>query len=388
MDPELQALLQQLLTAPPEYDSKGNVKPYSLTEAAKRTNFQQDQMQNMANPLYSIFSGQGSFDPQDFADIQDGQDTYSIPDDPLQAYLDLPDKTSDESVVADMLKQGAAPSAIVAKFKANGVTDEKQLAKVEKQAQGLFDAHAKFRKVMSTLPGISVDENGDFQLNGDGQIVGDKLVVPKFKRSPAAMAFDKAGLPTPDKQYTPDDFYKGDAGAADLKTKLAELAKQTEASKTALDASRRPDPNAGNAGRFGELQKLNGLIGVLGGAGTAGHHQGPVGADGISDPKINGAGAQGAVQNSDRYKQLLASSGQDRAAAFTVGKGQTATQKAAEDAYGKNMRAQRIAENQLKEATGTDTQRKAYAQRMAELHAQNGLTPLTLMALKRAQGML
>jgi hypothetical protein len=386
MDPELQALLQQLLAAPPEYDSKGRPKPYSLTEAAKRTNFQQDQMQNMANPMYAIFSGQGSFDPQDFADVPAGEEKYQIPDDPLAAYLQLPDKTSDESVIADMVKQGAAPSSVVAKFKKNGVTDEKQLAKIEKQAQGLFDAHAKYRSVMSTLPGISVDENGDFQLNGDGKIVGNQLIIPKYERSPAAQAFDKAGLPTPDQTFSPEDFYKGDAGASDLAQKVKQLTQVTDASKRAVDQTRVADPAARDP-RIAQLLALRANAEPHGGGGVDVTKGTPMEQQYARSMMANHPQAPIKNGTSAAYDRAVSAKPGARTPVRAGGNQHTA-QRAAEDKYSHDMRSLRIAENSLKDATATDKQRQAYAQRMAELHQQNGITPLALMALKRAQGML
>lgn len=372
------AMLQQLMAfmqANPEYTAKGVAKPVSLTEQAKATNFQQDQMQSLGNPLFAAMLGGGQgFDMSQFADVQDGADTYAVPTSPLDAYATADPNSVEGSIVLG-IKKGLTPDEITQTFVKKGLTntpDDKALDRVRATATDLFNKNHEYQSQVSQLPGFEQGPNGDWQFTGDPQhLVGGKLTVPKMKRSDIATVFDKAGLPTPDKQFSAADFgYDGSqqAGLQDQASQIAALAEQASGAKS--------DWQGAGGSRTAMNPMLQKAIGPLLAA------QRPRGENSASSMASGYGFDTSPVQHHDPTPQTAgrhASSGHQTAP--------TANESKAYDDYAKLVTQQRKLERQMAADTHVNNVAKRAANGLADLNAQHGLTPLTLAMLQRSQAL-
>lgn len=197
MDPQL---LQQLLAFLQS-------TPQSVSGQAKQTNYQQDQLQSLQNPLMTALLGNGGgFDPKAFDPVQVGQDTFDVPSDPLAPYLQF-GPNSEEGLIATSLQQGLSPEQIVQKAASQGgaYSDPKALDRVRSTANQMFKENVAYQNSLSTLPGYD-PQSGQWSPPEGGQVAGGKLVVPKYGPSELTQTFDKYGIPTPNTQFTSQDY--------------------------------------------------------------------------------------------------------------------------------------------------------------------------------------
>lgn len=391
MDPQLiQKLLAQLFQTQPQYDSKGNVKPFSLDEQAKALNYQQDQAFSLKDPILSAAATGGTgFDPSVFAPVQNGADTYDVPTDPLQAYLSLPDG-SEERTIASGIASGQSPEQVVSSL---GLTNDPEgLKRVRATANDLFKAKSQYQSQISTLPGYDT-QSGQWSTPEGAQVAGGKLHIPKYVPSPASEAFQKAGLPDPTQLFGLQDFGYDQQGQAQ---KLGGAAQQLQGQTGAADAARQKFQMTANQssvdkgtldelqtyllskfGRDANLDTASSIVAqpatsIMGGR-AGGMHTTPAmtqaqvaGTPGPAElAKLRASAAQGNASNYDLST--------DRGKAYAT--------------YGTEITKQRKAERQLTKDSASDAFHQAYAKKRAALAQQDNITPLTMTLLQRAQAL-
>lgn len=345
MDPELMQQLMAFLQTNPEYTTKGVPKPVSLTEQAKATNYQQDQVQSLSNPLFAALLGGGQgFDMSQFADVQDGQDTYKVPNDPMQVYAQLPDG-SEEKTIATGINQGLSPEQIVSSFKTDrkyvDAPDDKALSRVRATANQMFKERGQYQQEISSVPGFD-PSTGTWSVPEGGTHAAGTLTMPKYKRSDIAAIFDKAGLPTPDKRFGAADFgYDGSQqqGLQDQGAKIAAL------QSLVTQAAGQRDSARGHVANVHEMHHAPGqkVINPLGDFARSYDAQGKAQ---ITDPQAIA------------YEKMSKLLGQQRS----------------------------LERKQVVDA-GDAKQAEAYANTRAKNAADHGLTPLTLAMLQRSRAL-
>lgn len=391
VDPALMQQLMAFLQANPEYTAKGVQKPVSLTEQAKRTNYQQDQMQSMANPLFAAMLGGGQgFDLSAFNPVQDGVDTYNVPNNPMDNYVNLPD-SSEEKKIAVGIQQGLSPEQIVASFRDNqgyvNNKDDKQLDRVRATANGMFKEQSQYRQEIQSVPGFD-PSTGQWSAPEGSQHIAGKLSIPKFKPSDAAAIFEKAGLPTPNQQFGPSDFgFDGhqQQGLADQAAQIAALSDQASGAKQSWQ-----DQGGSRSAMHPMLQKA---LAPLIAPNNSGRPQGenpntapsPFAAPNATPDEWAYAQSQGVPTPTSHAPATPQAAGRHAGSGHQTNP--SAAQQAAYDKYTKLVTAQRGLERKLATDAKSSKFDEAYANKRSELTAGHGLTPLTLAMLQRSQAL-
>lgn len=377
----IDALLAQAMGVAPNYDKKGNVKPYSLQYQKDAANYQQDAVDLTSDPLSIMFSGQGSFDPQAFAPTQVDKQQFDLPSDPLAAYMQLAD-TSVEGKVARSVAAGKSPDEIAALAQAGGLTDKKAIDRIRNLASDLFTKSWDYNNTMASIPDMAQTPDGQWSYQGSGTIAGNKLTVPVMGDSKASKTFKDRGLPLPTDQFTQTDFGYGPdrqavAGArsqalAQMRTQLQGAEKgYTSAHADALAQAQAqldqfsPQSQASqvaqsvSVGPYGQVI-VSPTAAISATAGTFDEALKHAFA-------VNGVTSQMRMANDMRHGAKIESQASRDA---------MRTRNGLSDTY-------KAALSDARKARSGDVRDQAYAEQLANLHQQYGLTPLTMVAMQR-----
>lgn len=403
MDPALLQELLAFLQSNGQFTTKGAPKPMSLDEQAKKTNWQQDQYTSLSNPLMAAsLGGQGAFDPKVFQDVQDGVDSYNVPSDPMAAYHSLPDGSEEKTIAKYLTEDGLSPEQIVAKFSNAGyknATGDKALDRVRATANTMFKARATYQDQISSVPGFD-PSTGQWSVPQGGQHIAGKLTMPKYKRSDAAMIFDKAGLPTPDQQFSPASFgFDGTQQQVQggLAAQIAQLAGQHyNTHKSFMDQA------AGDQQQAAQYDQMQQMLQRASASGPPAGHDALTPGDTVDAPAGATHGlaiAKGMAPVPQSPLEALMASPEWKNGFGKLSKQQVDSMKAASQrshapaagaAYDQQKKTAAdlfLATNEARKYKVQSDGEKAYADRMNALHQQNGLTPLTMAMMQRVRGL-
>ena len=387
----MRRLLASLMQSAPSYDKYGNVEPNDLDYQKSAANWQQDQYALMGDPLSVLSAGQGGFDASAYQDVQDGFDSYDLPANPLAPYLSL-SADSEEGNIAARIARGESPDQIAKAWAEQGESDADVLARVRETANELFKGQFEFEQGMQGVPGMTRGEDGSWQYQGDGNIVGNQVQVPKMVRSKAAQQYDEMGLPTPDLTFGRQDFGYDEGRDFQREDDLGQLAQL----KAAMDSAK---------GQFGDNVGTQRQIESFG--------RGPVPlsqrykdaqqtSSGVPAPTsgMDSMTPTGPGLDGDMPKRLLATQ-MNGATPIDRGPTMQARQQLADLLYAPKKKEQIEGYDQYRDSTRKLRRFEAEAnhrelgrrnsdrgaQRMADNHTRAGMTPLTMAALQRMQGL-
>lgn len=353
----LQQFLQMLLSTNPD----------SVDYGKDAYNWMQDQNDLMADPIMALFGGAGTVDPYAFAPVQTGAQEFDVPTNPLQPYLSL-DPTSEEGFIATAVAAGKSPEqavAMLAEKNALYKNDPDAAKRARELASNLFSGYSQYDQQMSTLPDMVRGENGSWQYQGQGQIQGGRLTVPVMGQSEAAKRYTDLGLPTPVDQFSQADFGFGQDGQ-DRLTALKAMREQLLAGGADVERLQQKYKND----RANDLQALE----LESPSNVA-----PRMFDG-PDGNYVSSNRQRALQGTDPGFDQSMREGADRARNGQPG---LPSLEAFRNAQNNRNYALRGNEEQSKRL---DFDRR-YAEQMANMHQQAGITPLSLVAMQRAMAL-
>lgn len=358
MDPELMAQLWAFLQSSPQ----------TVSSQAKQTNYQQDQLQSLQNPMLAALMGGGrGFDPAAFDPVQVGQDTFDVPADPLAPYLQLPDG-SEEKTIASGIANGRSPEQIVQDFAFTNPDDAKR---VRATANDLFKERSKYQTAIQSVPGFD-PSTGQWSVPDGGQYVGGKLILPKLGPSELTQTFEKYGIPTPNTQFSAQSLGYDPSQQSTVEG----LAQQVQGLQGAAGESKKTWQEAqsmdrNNAAKFAEMRKM-GAVGSGGGGGS-------------STSYGSAPGNPGDALYAQELQDAAFRQGKDQKYAGKDPNGMPSAQALAYGRYTKDITAQRKSERELVKQNRINDASLNAKRRVAENLSNMGLSPTTLVLLQRAQ---
>ena len=244
---------------------------------------------------------------------------------------------------------------------------------------------------MQGVPGMARGEDGSWQYQGDGNIVGNQVQVPKMVRSKAAEQYDEMGLPTPDQTFGRQDFGYDENRDLQRDDDLAQLVRL----KAAMDGAKGQFED--NIGTQRQIESFpRGPVPL-----SQKYKDAAQTSSGVPErSSFDNMAPIGPAFDEGMPKRLLATQ-MNGAPPIDRGPTAQARQQLADLLYAPKKKSQiegydqyRDSARQLRDFEAEANHRELGrrnsdrgAQRMADNHTRAGMTPLTMAALQRMQGL-